>query len=124
MNKLPVDAELDVAVAEKVMGWHVHHRNTAHWCDSDELDYKVRGWVEDWSPSTDIADAWEVVLFVSDKTGWYDLWRSAKTKASATFGACGSREAMAVVSLDETDGDRTKAQCLAICQAALRTVEE
>lgn len=56
--------ELDATVAMNVMGWLPHIRNTAHWTDAESVnatDYRVRGIVDEWSPSTDIKDAWEVV---------------------------------------------------------------
>lgn len=52
------DRELDALVAEKVMGWRIHHRNTAHYVLPGMRDYKVQALVSEWHPSTDIAAAW------------------------------------------------------------------
>ena len=56
--------ELDALVAEKVMGWEQRHPK--HWAEcagtgglGDSFEYR-RSQAE-WSPSTSIADAWEVV---------------------------------------------------------------
>jgi len=56
--------QLDVAVAEKVMVWWEHlggGRLTDYWVDTSRGHYRV----DDFSPSTNIADAWEV-----DKPEW------------------------------------------------------
>ena len=56
--------ELDRLVAEWVMGWkeeHIEddrwHINANFWCRGNEIGPQV----QKWSPSTDIAAAWEVV---------------------------------------------------------------
>ena len=57
------DDELNAAVATKVMGWRVHHRNTAHYVaakDYNWLESKVEAWIDEWRPSTSIADAWRM----------------------------------------------------------------
>lgn len=67
VDSLEAGRELDALVAERVMGWLPHFRNTAHWVDAEiadtvgSLDYRVRGIVGEWSPSKDIAVAWQVV---------------------------------------------------------------
>ncbi len=53
--------ELDALVAEKVMGWVVHHRNTAHYVLPNMKEYKVEALVNEWRPSQNIAAAWQVV---------------------------------------------------------------
>ena len=53
------DAELNAAVAEKVMGWRQHQYMGDCWAsDSFENGYRQKHY---WSPSTDIAAAMEVV---------------------------------------------------------------
>lgn len=59
---------VDAMVAEKVMGWVRHPRNTAHWVEGgrDPFMAPVKGFVPEcgmgaWSPSTSIAAAWAVV---------------------------------------------------------------
>jgi hypothetical protein len=62
-------AELDAEVARQVMRWRVHCRNTAWWVDAQHENgpippHGVRGMtcgMDRWSPSTDIAVAWQVV---------------------------------------------------------------
>ena len=73
-TELQAGDELNACVAEKVMGWHVHHRNTVHWTDSDKFEYRVRGIVGEWSPSTDPAADYEVLKVVRE-------WRGGKRRA-------------------------------------------
>lgn len=61
--KLDAGPELDALIATKIMGWLQHSRNTAHWADFDGVGYKVMGWtcgLDRWSPSTDIAAAFQI----------------------------------------------------------------
>jgi hypothetical protein len=65
--------ELDALVAEKVMGWihlEAHPASCAPevWILDDEHGTEARKAAE-WSPSTDIADAWEVVEVMRKKDG-------------------------------------------------------
>lgn len=63
--KLEAGAELDAIVARNVMGWERHVRDTIFWVDAAAANnvgcLNVRGELGKWSPSTDIAAAWEVV---------------------------------------------------------------
>ena len=60
--------ELDRMLAEKVMGWVVHHRNTAHYVLRERtepsvwhrLEYRVEFQVSDWHPTTNIVQAFMV----------------------------------------------------------------
>lgn len=79
--------ELDRLVAEKVMGWRVHNRNTAFYVLAGEEDgpmfnlskHDTCGSLR-FAPSTNIAHAWEVVEHIiargqglaiySDNEGW------------------------------------------------------
>lgn len=55
--------ELDRLVAEEVMGWKIHCRNTAFYVDADKqfslIEQKRAD--SDWSPSRLISQSWEVV---------------------------------------------------------------
>lgn len=78
--------ELDALIAEKVMGWfdYYPHFSTEHhfsgWfaeVPKDKLGICMAD--EDWSPSTDIAAAWEVVEKVDADLDarCVDVWRDA-----------------------------------------------
>ena len=107
--------ELDVKVAEEVMGWHKDERpGHFHWLDNanettgyDWLDKPIKAF----SPSTKLAVAWEVEekLYNGGYTG-FEL----------------SRDCMGFVArFDETHGYvQAPAAPLAICLAALKAVEE
>ena len=69
MNKdrllaIPAGPGLDRLVAEKIMGWAVHFRNSALYCPAHERDSAMTtcpATVSEWRPSRDIGDAWRVV---------------------------------------------------------------
>jgi hypothetical protein len=62
---LIADRELDALVAEKVMGWHEAQTtfNGLWWCVEGDGSYfgRRQARVSEWHPSTNIADAWQVV---------------------------------------------------------------
>lgn len=53
--------ELDVLVAEKVMGWKTNWLKTDWWEEINPNTHRHKGLVKDFKPSADIAAAWEVV---------------------------------------------------------------
>jgi hypothetical protein len=67
MTELPAGRELDALIAEKVMGWRFMHDglgNMRWYQDTVAIDgYGPNHWggYRDFSPSTDIAAAWEIV---------------------------------------------------------------
>lgn len=69
---MPAGMEMNALVAEKVMGWHEHN---GMWLD---LDNRIWANPPGWSPSTNIATAWEVVqkhpyyfaLYRTNETDW------------------------------------------------------
>lgn len=83
VDKLEAGPEIDALVAEKVMGWKPDDDDGHAWEDADG-DWKAHRkdgpWMDTgeviWSPSTDIAAAWEVVekfsKFRIDNHGHYD----------------------------------------------------
>ena len=59
------DNEKTRLLAENVMGWKVHHRNTAHWVQPSATDeYGWKGSVSTWSPLDVWADCMEVQAVV------------------------------------------------------------
>jgi hypothetical protein len=100
---------LDAAIAERVMGWRVHFRNTAWWVDAAEangITTKVRASTcstDRWSPSTRLADAWRVVEAMRAKgyqvqidARHVGVWGCAFMQDNAMFTAEGDTIAEAV----------------------------
>lgn len=61
--------EMDTLMAEKVMGWTKHHAS-GMWTDGAFLTHKYfenRRHGKRWSPSTDIAAAWEILAVISKR---------------------------------------------------------
>ena len=78
IDEMPAGREMDALVAEKVMGWRAHFRNTAWWVPSelenefipDPSSRNIKGWTcgnNRFAPSTDIAAAWEVWDYLKNK---------------------------------------------------------
>lgn len=101
--KMQPGPEMDALVAEKVMGWLPHFRNTAFYVETENegkvIDHHVCA-VDMWRPSTSIADAWKVVDHLRElrqTTGGYWLslqqiaGRDAKWRAGFTFGGMAVR---------------------------------
>ena len=119
IDTLPAGPELDALIAEKVMGWEWNIRNgqcyAEHWC-SNAADC----WPE-WSPSTDITAAWEVVeklrnwpnghywLSLSQIAGVRGEWRSG-----FSYGGMAVNHSPKFVVADTAP--------LAICRAALKAI--
>lgn len=67
MSQHEAGRELDALVAEKVMGWHYADRQKMGWGDgppvvvTDLGEESGRPTIQGWSPSTDIAAAFQVV---------------------------------------------------------------
>ena len=54
--------QIDAMAAERVMGWVVHHRNTALYYPADyNISTKPASAISEWRPTTSIADAWQLV---------------------------------------------------------------
>lgn len=118
--KLEAGRELDALVARQIMGWSKWNiisdtGNFPGWFTKIELGQLGKGWYmadDNWSPSTDIAAAWQVVErmrklgretqhYYNERRGpWWSFWKPFGIEASATA---------------ETDA-------LAICRAALLAV--
>lgn len=69
--------------------------------------------------SSEIFNAWMVVMLLAEQARYYELVYRP-TGALANF--VGDPKFGALATFDETKGDRTKAQCLAIGRAALKAV--
>lgn len=66
------DDQIIREVAEKVMGWKIHARNTAHWTDAEkwnDCDYTFRASVNDWNPLNSWAEAGRVIERMRE-LGW------------------------------------------------------
>lgn len=66
--------EMDALVAERVMGWRQHFRNTIHWVlehEARSVGYgRPRAIFGEWQPSRDIIAAWEVVEKLMQRYHW------------------------------------------------------
>ena len=125
IDNMPAGREMDALIAEKVMGWRVHFRNTAWWVkaeDEKEAIVKKVGFAcgnDRFMPSTDIAAAWKVAEKVGEK---YDcvIFRDRDTdkKPYCQFVYCDNG--------DEDTFEEYIAEAetvpLAICRAALKAV--
>jgi hypothetical protein len=129
---LPAGAELDALVAEQVMGWPLWrpesrggavleswgfdaHGRVQKVVERRETTAGREGWwtcPELWSPSTDIAAAWEVVTDVS-RTLKVEVYRDGHT---TTFWMC------SIEHDDNSEAGYAVAETapLAICRAALK----
>lgn len=63
---MPASEEMDALIAQAVMGWKVHPRNTVHWmrATDDEWNYRPVGvtcGLDRWAPSKHVSEAWQVV---------------------------------------------------------------
>lgn len=63
-------SELDVLVAEKVMGWQKSNPGyeRTFWIDSRGV---WMHFIDSWSPSTDISAAWDVVVKMENDDYWW-----------------------------------------------------
>lgn len=121
MIDLPAGRELDALIAEKVMGWApVHDGLNFRWADGGDYEKRHR-YVCDWSPSTDIAAAWQVVERM-DSLGWYLTIDRLSSGERVRFWRC---EWMRYTEENEKCGDcweDADTAPLAICRAALEAV--
>lgn len=136
--------ELDARVAREVMGWkrmswrdyHALERAAGRFNGTDDRETPTYAWhnqdgsiangraeasddyysqVEAWSPSFEIADAWEVAEATAKRTGWrFSVWQEVSGHWAACFGSGFDRNAHL-----EALGDTAP---LAICLAALKAV--
>jgi hypothetical protein len=62
--------EIDALVAEKVMGWAIHRRNTAWWVHKDDVDivtWRKTANVHEWQPHRRIEQAWQVYEWLESR---------------------------------------------------------
>lgn len=135
-KELQAGPELDVLIAEKVMGWHLSHPEEQRpedggrergqcWVDGNgnTTDFQVQSRPPyDWDmkcfePSTDIYSAWEVVEFLRKEGCDFDSF-SSSTRLQAGWSD--------VVFMSQVDESFARAETLplAICRAALLTVKK
>jgi hypothetical protein len=129
---LPAGDALDVLIAEKVMGWT---RGKGEWCQhwfdaegkdlgDDHATPEGAGcgdhyWPdEQWSPSTDIRAAWEVVEKRLSTDGHFAFWPSVDGGMIIAFHGIRTWDSEPVW---EVWGDTAP---LAICRAALAAIKE
>ncbi len=127
--------EMDALVAERVMGWHenaYHYWSDSGWAVERTTD-TVQANAQVWSPSTDIAAAWEVVEKVGvivvpvrdvidkfpelDELGPIIAW-------VADADAMRPHEYAHWFERDSYDWTKADTAPLAICRAALKCVED
>lgn len=126
--------EIDALIAEKVMGWRIHPRNTAHYMhkDDDAIGYRVVAIAGDWLPSTDISAAWQVaerleelfgcivaVKILPNRAGINKVWNGERwEKKRYSVAVSGGDLAYDNMNLTSTTYDDLA--CMAICLAALK----
>lgn len=85
-DDLPAGPEMDRLMAEKVMGWKIHCRNTSLWVVADQehkiLD-EVKAAVDCWRPSRSIVHAFEVIEKMSNimvAPASFGRWQACKAQ--------------------------------------------
>ena len=130
-KEMPAGREMDVLIAENVMGWAVHQRNTAWWvkvADENEVTTEVMGVTygkDRFAPSTNIADAWEVVERMPIPFKLEKCWEKAYQIGPEGWSACWCTDADCEGCNENsrcTNGDDAWAETapLAICRCALK----
>lgn len=118
------ETELDFLIADKVMGWAPHKRNTVHWTlkeKSNDIEYPIFSHTDVWSPTRKIEDAWMVVEKM-DEIGWPCQLANntvGKERFSAHFWL--NKEFKSVTAFSET---MPKSICLATLKAVGVEVSE
>jgi hypothetical protein len=83
------DEELDVEIAEKVMGWHSGEYNEEDAWLSDDFE----AFVIDWSPATEIRDAFQVLDHLQQqRDGLWQIQSQRKGKSWQAVFVCGYNE--------------------------------
>lgn len=123
VEEMPAGREMDALIAEKVMGWAIHSRNTAWWvkvADENEVTTEVMAFTygkDRFAPSTNIAAAWEVVEKITDQKHWAFKLRRLPGK---DYMACFIR--LTKTGRDDFESKPSKAAPFAICRAALKAM--
>lgn len=112
-DEMPAGPELDRLIAEKVMGWEYSAAYNAYFLSDGKREREP----SDWSPSTNIAQAWEVVEHMTQTTKETWEFRSTTTLHTAIFEFDGGRDRP--WKPGQYVGDALTMP-LAICRAALR----
>ncbi len=106
---------LDAEVAEKVMGWHCD--GEFNWRDENNV---MQDWVDSWWPSTDIADAWQVVEKMQERGAVFG-YQTIKEGVRGNFAWFGVLPTPASSFHEDFYGEGETAP-LAICRAALEAL--
>jgi hypothetical protein len=121
VDELPAGPELDRLVAEMVMGWQWGKNRIdagmdafGDWREAHEVEGPIRNpggyFVRHWSPSTDIAHAWEVVERMSELGNPLRHLSDGRSRIGYFFARFG----------DSTEGNwPAETAPLAICRAAI-----
>ena len=119
--KMPASREMDELIATDVMGWQPSKIHLGFWATplEDGCEYNHHP-VDEWSPSTDIAAAWEVIEIF--RSGWQGHAAACiDIKISDWVGRPDCQ-----VSIFGPDIAEVRAEaysiCLAICRAALKAI--
>lgn len=119
--------ELDALIAEKVMGWKLKYNDygkNPHWVNSESKavhydDHFNTCPADEFSPSTDIKDAWEVVEHFTKKG--QDL--RIQSEKDGTFWRCYITDEKDVFK-EHWNVENVWDAPYAICLAALKTISE
>lgn len=77
VNQMEPDEDLNKLVAEKIMGWAVHFRNTACYCQAEEKNKAMTSCpahVDDWRPSANNSQAWQVLEAIKSHGNDVDIF--------------------------------------------------
>jgi hypothetical protein len=77
VNQMEPGEALNKLVAEKIMGWAVHFRNTACYCQAAETNKAMTSCpshVDEWRPSTNNSQAWEVLEAIKSRGNDVDIF--------------------------------------------------
>ena len=120
IDEMPAGREMDALIAEKVMGWRVHLRNTAWWVlaglENESSCGPIKAMTcgsDRWSPSTDIVAAWKVLMKLQ-AMGYKWTLGSSRAKTIAILMRHDNKDG--IISAD------TDTAPLAICRAALKAL--
>ncbi len=124
-HQVKMSIDIDDRVATEVMGWRRYDAKTgAEWCEPDQevggVVGIVRHLVLEWSPSTRIDHAWEVVEKLSEN------WQEVEVSKVDGEYRCGVHNGTII---DNTIGyqapfEYAETAPMAICLVALQTVEK
>ena len=69
------NAEIDKLVAEKIMGWTLPEETITYWSNWRDANGNELRSVKAWQPTSDIAQAWQVIEKLSQGGNDFDTWK-------------------------------------------------